>query len=269
LSAEIATYKSVFISDTHLGSRGSNAKHLNIFLDTHTSDNLFLVGDIIDGWRLEKTFYWPEDHSKTIEHLLNKSRNGTHVYYLLGNHDESVQTLDERGVDIEEISMLSDSIDFNATMDYLGIDGNKYLVCHGDMFDTLMTSNNGRRIMLLGTVAYDVLLHFHNFVNGISAKLRLPYVNLTGFAKRQTKSICNKLLKFENRLIQHANIEKYDGVICGHIHTPEIKNIDNTIYMNCGDWVENCSALVEHLDGKWEILDWGKSNRKSKTSINN
>ena len=248
----VEDYKSVFISDTHLGFKGAKAKPLNNFLTNHHSDNLYLVGDIIDGWRLQKKFFWPEQHTQAIKHILAKSNNGTKVHYLIGNHDEAITNLKNMGLQFGKIK-------FHTQMDHHGVDGKKYLVCHGDMFDSLMNSNLGKSIMFLGSSLYDLMLDINTFINVIARKSNMPYVNLTGFAKNKTKSACNYLLKFENLLSQYANSKRYDGVICGHIHSPEIKSISDTIYMNCGDWVENCSALVEHHDGRWEILKWGRS----------
>ena len=267
--AYVPEYKSIFISDTHLGSRGAQAHHLNNFLQKYNSENLFLVGDIVDGWRLERKFFWPEQHTKVLEQINKKALSGTHVHYLIGNHDESVKNFSDRGLNIAELDTLAENVNFETQIDYIGIDGKKYLVCHGDMFDTLMDSNTGRWVMFLGTTSYDLLLYINTAVNIITRKLNLPYINITGFAKRRAKAACNLLLKFEGILSNHASEKQYDGVICGHIHTPEIKNISGTVYMNSGDWVENCSALVEHHDGSWEIINWRESHSKTKTSTDN
>ena len=263
------SYKSIFISDTHLGSRGAQAHHLNNFLKEFNCENLFLVGDIIDGWRLERNHYWPQSHSESLIEINKKAIEGTNVQYLIGNHDESVKKFTDLGLNISELDSLSENVTFETQLDYVGVDGKKYLVCHGDMFDTLMNSNTGRWVMFLGTTSYDTLLYVHTSINYITRKLNLPYINVTGFAKKRAKAACNMLLKFETILSQHASEKKYDGVICGHIHNPEIKKINDTVYMNSGDWVENCSALLENHDGSWEILNWRKSHRKPKTSTNN
>jgi len=159
----VENYKSVFISDTHLGFKGSKANPLNNFLSNHHSDNLYLVGDIIDGWRLQKKFFWPEQHTNAIKKILAKSNNGTNVHYLIGNHDEAIKKLINMGLQLGKIK-------FHNQMDHHGIDGKKYLVCHGDMFDSLMNSNIGKSIMLLGSTLYDLMLDINTFVNFVCRK---------------------------------------------------------------------------------------------------
>ena len=242
-------YRAVFISDAHLGFKGAKARHLANFLESHHSDHLYLVGDIVDGWRMHRKVHWPEMHTSVIQKLLAKSYNGTSVHYIVGNHDEMFRGWLEFGFTFGNIQ-------FSNETDYYGIDGNRYLVIHGDLFDSLMHSSPGRRLMFLGARMYDALLTLDTYTNRVLGLFHIPRQSLTGFAKRRTKTAVGYVLKFEDILSEHARKQEYDGVICGHIHTPEIKNIGDTRYMNCGDWVENCSAIVEHHDGTWELLKW-------------
>ena len=203
----------------------------------------------MDGWRMHRRVYWPKMHSSVIQKLLAKSNNGTRVHYIVGNHDEMFRSWLDFGFSLGNIKL------YNET-DYYGIDGKRYLVIHGDLFDGLMHSNAGGGLMFLGAGMYDGLLSLDNFSNRVISRFNIPRLSITGFAKRQTRAAVNYILKFEGLLSEHARANRYDGVICGHIHTPEIKNIGETRYMNCGDWVENCSALVEHHDGTWELIRW-------------
>ena len=242
-------YRAVFISDTHLGFKGAQADCLAHFLENHHSDHLYLVGDIVDGWRMHRKVYWPRMHTSVIQKLLAKSNNGTKVHYIVGNHDEMFRGWLDFGFSLGNIKLSNET-------EYFGVDGRRYLVIHGDLFDDLMRSKKGRRMMFLGTRMYDGLLSLDNAANRVLSLFNVPRQSIAGFAKRQTKSAVGYILKFEGLLTEHARANQFDGVICGHLHTPEIKNIGETRYMNCGDWVENCSALVEHHDGTWELLKW-------------
>ncbi len=248
----IQDYRAVFISDTHLGFKGSKASHLASFLESHHSDHLYLVGDIVDAWRMNRKVYWPELHTRIVRNLMAKSTNGTTVHYIVGNHDEMLRGWLDQGFRFGNVK-------FSNETDYYGIDGNRYLVIHGDLFDGLMHNNVGRGLMMLGTRLYDSLLTVDTMTNRVLGIFNIPRKSLTGFAKRQTKAAVGYVLKFEALLSEHAKEHEYDGVICGHIHTPEIKDIGDTRYMNCGDWVENCTALVEHHDGTWELVKWKAS----------
>ena len=249
MAAIMQDYRAVFISDTHLGFRGSRAKSLADFLESHHSDQLYLVGDIVDAWRMHRKVYWPGDHTRVVRELMAKSTNGTTVHYIVGNHDDIFRGWLEWGLALGKIKFANE-------LDYYGLDGKRYLVLHGDQFDSLMHSGAGRVILFLGTRGYDALLSVNTVTDRLLGLFNIPPKSLTAFAKRRTKSAVSYVLKFETLLSEHARQHEYDGVICGHIHTPEIKNIQDTVYMNCGDWVENCSALVEHHDGRWELVKW-------------
>ena len=249
MAAIMQDYRAVFISDTHLGFKGSRAKALAEFLESHHSEHLYLVGDIVDAWRMHRKVYWPRHHTRVVSELLAKSNNGTTVHYIVGNHDETFRSWLDWGLSLGKIR-------FSNELDHYGLDGKRYLVIHGDLFDGLMHSGVGRTVMFLGTWGYDVLLSVNGYTDWVLGLFNMPPRSLTSLAKRRTKSAVSYVLKFESLLSEHARRHRYDGVICGHIHTPEIKQIDDTIYMNCGDWVENCSALVEHHDGRWELVKW-------------
>lgn len=239
-------YRTIAISDIHLGTRGCQANLLCEFLKNNTCDNLFLVGDIIDGWRLKKRWYFPQSHTNVIRRILTATKRDTKVYYILGNHDESLRKFLNYDITIGRIKILN-------RYDYLAKNGKKYLVVHGDMFDGLMMPNK-KWLMHVGDIMYNFLIWLNHHMNTFRDILGLPYWSLSKFLKSKTKSAVNYINSFEEKVAIYCHKNGYDGVICGHIHTAIIKNINGIEYMNDGDWVESCSALVEHHDGTWEIL---------------
>lgn len=240
-------YKSIFISDIHLGTRGCQADTLCSFLKANKCENLFLVGDIIDGWRLKKRWYWPQSHTNVIRRILTASKRGTKVYYLLGNHDEAFRKFVPFGINIGNIELLD-------RYEYTGIDGNRYLVIHGDFFDSLMLDK--KWLMHIGDSLYDFMVWVNIQLNIIRGWLGLEYWSLSKFLKQNTKQAVNYINKYEDHLADYCKLKGYDGIICGHIHTAEIKEINRIIYMNDGDWVDSATALVEHLDGTWELIHY-------------
>ncbi len=249
MTTAMQDYRAVFISDTHLGFKGSKAGELADFLDSHHSDHLYLVGDVVDGWRMNRKIHWPAEHTRVVRQLLAKSNNGTQVHYIVGNHDEVFRSWLDWELSFGRIK-------FSNQREHIGLDGKRYLVIHGDLFDDLMKSGAGRAVMFLGALGYDALLAVNSLTDRVLRKFGAPSISLTSFAKRQTKGVVSYVLKFESTLAEHARQNDYDGVICGHIHTPEIRSIDEISYLNCGDWVENCSAIVERRDGTWELVRW-------------
>jgi len=239
-------YRTIAISDIHLGTRGCQANLLCEFLKNNTCDNLFLVGDIIDGWRLKKRWYFPQSHTNVIRRILTATKRDTKVYYILGNHDEALRKFLNYDITIGRIKILN-------RYDYLAKNGKKYLVVHGDMFDGLMMPNK-KWLMHVGDIMYNFLIWLNHHMNTFRDILGLPYWSLSKFLKSKTKSAVNYINSFEEKVAIYCHKNGYDGVICGHIHTAIIKNINGIEYMNDGDWVESCSALVEHHDGTWEIL---------------
>lgn len=245
------TYRSIFISDLHLGSRGCKAETLCDFLKHNTAENLFLVGDIIDGWRLQKQWYWPQEHSNVIREILTASKKGSNVVYVVGNHDEEFRRWLHFMPQIGNLKVVN-------RYDYTGIDGVNRLVIHGDMFDTLMHLKTGRWLMKLGDTLYDFIIKLNDMWAIVRSKLGMSYWSMSKWIKDNTKHAVKYVLNFEELMSDYCNSKGYAGIICGHIHKPEIKMVGDISYMNTGDFVENCSALVEHHDGRWEIIIWSK-----------
>lgn len=254
-------YRSIFISDIHLGSRGCKAELLCNFLKYNTADNLYLVGDIIDGWRLKKRWHWPQEHSNVIRKILTAAKRGTQVKYIIGNHDEVFRRWLHFIPSVGNLHILNRD-------DYTGVDGKRYLVIHGDMFDTLMHVSSGKLIMHIGDKLYDFIIQLNDIWAKIRYKLGLPYWSMSKWIKHHTKQAVSYVLSFEKLLADYCKNKGYDGIICGHIHTADIRDIDGIIYMNDGDWVESCTALVEHHDGRWEIIHWTDTSDKNNISSN-
>lgn len=240
-------FKAIFISDIHLGTKFSKAQMLLEFLKEYESEELYLVGDIIDGWAIKRKFYWPQYHSDVIQKILRKSRKGTKVYYILGNHDEFIRSFEPLN--------LGDSLKILNEKEYIGTNGKRYLVTHGDFFDSITLTK--KWLALLGDVGYDFLLNINQFINMIRKIFNIKSRwSLSKQIKQSVKKSVSFITDFENILSTHAKKNRYNGIICGHIHKAEIRKIDNIEYLNCGDWVESCTALVEHYDGSWELLDF-------------
>lgn len=239
-------YRTVWISDTHLGSRGSRAQALSHFLKHLRCERLYLVGDIVDMWRLRQKWYWPAAHNDVIRRLLNHARHHCEVIYLPGNHDEGARHYHH--VDFGGIRTLPYAIHVTA-------DGRRLLVIHGDQFDLVV--KHARLMAICGGHAYEFLVTANHYYNALRSLMGLPYYSLSSTIKLKVKSACKFISKFEQTLLEQAQDRGLDGVVCGHIHKPQI--IDNgphqVSYYNCGDWVESCSALVEHHDGRIELLE--------------
>jgi len=242
-------YRSIFISDIHLGSRGCKAELLLDFLKRNSSDNLYLVGDIVDGWRLKQNWYWPQSHSDVIRRVLKLAKKGTRVFYIAGNHDEAIRKW------LHYIPNLG-RLTFSNREDYIGLDGRRYLIIHGDLFDGLMQVSSGRLLMHVGDWLYDLIVRLNDYWAMIRSRMGLPYWSISKWIKQNTKQAVGYILNFEKLLADYCKTKGYDGIICGHIHTAEIRDIDGVVYMNDGDWVESCTALVENWDGTWEIIEW-------------
>ena len=240
-------YKSIFISDIHLGSRDCKAEVLCSFLKQHSCDNLFLVGDIIDGWKVKQNAWkWQESHTKVVKKILKFSKSGVKVTYVTGNHDSFLRDF------IGQFNFRSIAIVDNA--EYRSVDGLLLFITHGDMFDGI--SNLAPWVSKIGDHAYDFLLWINRKFSWVRSKLGLRYWSLSQHLKSKAKGAVNFIFKFKDNMVTYCNNKGYDGVICGHIHTPVISIHKGVLYMNDGDWVETCSALVEHVDGRWEIIYW-------------
>ncbi|MGC1272001.1 MAG: UDP-2,3-diacylglucosamine diphosphatase [Croceibacterium sp.] len=238
-------YRTIWISDVHLGTKGCNAEMLIDFLDSCDSETMYLVGDIIDGWRLKRKFYWPAAHNDIVWRILKRARRGTRIVYIPGNHDEMLRQftgLNFGGVEIRRAA-------FHETAD-----GRRLLVLHGDEFDGVMLAH--RWLAFVGDAAYELLMGISQRVNAVRRWFGLPYWSLSKMAKKKVKNAVEFIYKFEEVVTRAAAQRKVDGVVCGHIHTGEMRSFDGVEYYNDGDWVEGCTALVEHFDGRMEILHW-------------
>lgn len=240
-------YKSIFISDVHLGTKFSNTKKLLDFFKHNESENLYLVGDIIDGWAIKRKLIWPQSHSDVIQKILKKARKGCSVVFITGNHDEFLRPF----VPL----VLGNSLDIKNEIEYTSISGKKYLVTHGDFFDSITMTK--RWLAILGDYGYDLLLNINQLLNTIRIRLGIKSKwSLSKYVKDNVKSSVSFITDFEAILSSHAKHKGYDGIICGHIHKAEIKEIDSIEYLNCGDWVESCTAIVETYDGEFKIINW-------------
>ncbi len=238
-------YRTIWISDVHLGTRGCNAEMLIDFLDHVDSEKMYLVGDIIDGWRLKKKFYWPAAHNDVVWRVLKRAKRGAEVIYIPGNHDEVVRQF--CGLDFGGISIRRNDIHETA-------DGRKLLVLHGDEFDAITLSH--RWLAHVGDVAYEMMMGLNRLVNRWRRFWNLPYWSLSKHAKAKVKNAVEFISHYEDVVAQAAAHRGVDGVVCGHIHTAEYREIHGVQYYNDGDWVEGCTALVEHFDGRMEVLHW-------------
>ena len=244
-------YRTIFVSDAHLGTAGSNAALLLDFLKRHECETLYLVGDIVDGWQLRKGWYWPQAHNDVVRAVLKMAKHGTRVIYVPGNHDEHFR--DYVGLEFGGIELLADDIHVTA-------DGRRLMVIHGDQFDNVVLYH--KWIAFLGDGAYTLLLKSNGWVNRLRRLCGLPYWSLAAHMKKRVKNAVQFISRFEEVVVHAAAERGVDGVVCGHIHSAEIRRIGDVTYYNDGDWVESCTALVEHGDGRMEIIDWAERDRQ-------
>jgi UDP-2,3-diacylglucosamine pyrophosphatase LpxH len=238
--------RAVFLSDIHLGTRACRAEQLLDFLRQLEADHIYLLGDIVDFWSLSRGIHWPAAHNTFVQKILKRARHGVPVTFVPGNHDEALR--EYTGSGFGEIHMLREAVHVTA-------DGRKYLLIHGDEFDQITRYH--RWLALAGDMSYSLLVRLNILLSWVRRKLRKPgYWSLAGYAKRKVKGALDFIYGFEESVAHHARSRGMDGVICGHIHSPVIKDIDGTRYVNCGDWVDSCSAIVEHMDGRLELLHW-------------
>jgi UDP-2,3-diacylglucosamine pyrophosphatase LpxH len=237
--------RTIWISDIHLGTAGCQAFYLLDFLRAHRADTLYLVGDILDGWQLRNGWYWPQAHNDVVQKLLRQARKGTRVVYIPGNHDELVRQF--IGVSLGDISIVEDCIHVTAN-------GKRLLVTHGDLFDSVM--RHARWLARLGSWLYDGLLRVNRWLNALRRRLGLPYWSMSQYVKHRVKNAVNFISDFERVMIEEARRRGCDGVVCGHIHRAEMREIDGMLYCNDGDWVESLTALVESHDGALELVHW-------------
>jgi UDP-2,3-diacylglucosamine pyrophosphatase LpxH len=242
------TYRSIFISDVHLGTKDCKAEALNNFLKHNTCDNLYLVGDIIDAWKIKQNKWrWKQSHTNVVRRILGHAKRDTRVVYVLGNHDEFLRPYLQYNLNFGMVEM-------HNQIEHIGADGKHYLVIHGDLFDGI--TRLAPWLNFLGDRAYEFILSVNNRVNWILHRMGVGYFSLSRFLKHKVKKAVDFIFEFEKTLAAYCKKRGYDGVICGHIHHAEIKDIDGIKYMNDGDWVESLTALVEHHNGQWEIVTW-------------
>lgn len=238
-------WRTIYLSDIHLGTRGCQAELLLDFLKHNESDHLYLVGDIVDGWRLKRWWYWPQAHNDVVQKVLRKARKGTHVVYVPGNHDEAAR--DYCGLTFGGVQVMREA--FHETAD-----GKRLLIIHGDEFDAVV--RYARWLAILGDWAYALALRLNVMMNTVRRLLRLPYWSLSAWLKYKVKNAVSYIADFEKAVAAEARRRHVEGVVCGHIHHAQIRTIDGVTYCNDGDWVESCTALVEDYDGRMSILRW-------------
>jgi UDP-2,3-diacylglucosamine pyrophosphatase LpxH len=242
---EPTIYRTLFLSDVHLGSRGCQAELLLDFLKNNDAATIYLVGDMIDGWQLKNRWYWPQAHNDVVQKLLRKVRKGVRVIYLPGNHDEFAR---------DYIGSVFGGVEVADHAYHMTVDKKRLLIVHGDQFDIVV--KHARWLAFLGDWAYTFALWSNLWLNKIRRKLGFTYWSLSAWAKLKVKNAVNFIGAFEAALVEAARRHNADGVVCGHIHHPVILDIGGISYINIGDFVESCTAVAEHDDGRLEILRW-------------
>jgi len=240
-------YRAIWISDIHLGTAGCKADFLLDFLKHTESDTLFLVGDIIDGWQLKKGWTWRQSHNDVVQKILRKARKGTRVVYIPGNHDEFAR--DYVGHRFGGIEVLHEAT-------HVTVRGQRLLITHGDLFDGVILQ--AKWLAHLGDSLYTFILALNHWFNRIRTRLGFEYWSLSQYLKHKVKNAVGFITSFEQAVAQEAKRRGYDGVVCGHIHKAEIREIDGLIYCNDGDWVESLTALVETYSGELRIVQWNR-----------
>ncbi len=238
--------RSIFLSDIHLGTRACQAGRLLSFLRHYESEHLYLVGDIVDFWAMSRGIYWSRQQNTVIQKVLKRARHGTQVVFVPGNHDEALR--EYVGTSFGDIQLVQEHIHVTA-------DGKRYAVLHGDEFDQVTRYH--RWVAVLGDVSYNLLVRLNTWLSLARRTLGISgYWSLAGYAKRKVKGAVSFIYDFEDSVMRAVRDRGLDGVICGHIHSAELRDIDGLTYMNCGDWVDSCTAIVEHHDGRMELINW-------------
>ena len=239
--------RSVFLSDIHLGTRACQADRLLDFLREHPAEQTYLVGDIIDFWAMSRSISWSQAQNTVVQKLLRRARHGERVVFIPGNHDEALR--DYCGIVFGDVEVVDEIVHQTAV-------GRRFLLIHGDQFDQV--TRHHRWVAVLGDKAYETLVRINVWLSWGRRKLGISgYWSLAGYAKRKVKTALNFIFDFEESAIHHARERGLDGVICGHIHWAQIRDIGGLTYVNCGDWVDSCTAIVEHFDGTLELVSWG------------
>lgn len=248
--------RAIWISDLHLGTKHSRTADLLDFLRSVDSSFLYLVGDIFDGWALARSWYWNQSCNDVVQKLLRKGRKGTSVTYIPGNHDEFAR--DYVGMHFGEIYVAQQTV-------HTLLDGRKLLIVHGDEFDGII--RYAKWLQVLGAIAYGFALGLNRILDRVRSMLGRPYWSLSAYLKQRTKKALQYIDDFEALVADKARREGVDGVVCGHIHQAETRGIDGIQYLNCGDWVESCTAIVEHLDGRIELVDWTDAGTRERFAL--
>lgn len=239
--------RSIFLSDIHLGTRACQAERLLEFLREHDAEHLFLVGDIVDFWSMKRGIYWSTHHNTVVQKILKRARHGTQVMLIPGNHDEALR---------EHVGIAFGQIQVEYEQVHTGADGRRWLLCHGDEFDQVTRYH--RWLAVLGDRAYAFVVRLNTLLSWVRRQLGISgYWSLSGYAKRKVKGAVSFIFEFEKSVVNAAKQRDVDGVICGHIHAAAIKQLDGISYINCGDWVDSCTAILEHADGQMELVEWG------------
>lgn len=244
--------RSIFLSDIHLGTRGCQADRLLDFLREFESDHLFLIGDIIDFWSMGRSIQWSAKQNTVVQKILRRARHGEKVVFIPGNHDEAMR--EYSGTLFGDILIAFEWLHVTA-------DGKRLLLTHGDQFDQV--TRHHRWLAILGDAGYDLLVRLNGWLSWWRRTLGIGgYWSLAGYAKRKVKSAVTFIFDFEDSVIRSVRDRGLNGVVCGHIHSAAIKEVGELLYVNCGDWVDSCTAIVEHLDGRLELVEWRSSNRQ-------
>jgi UDP-2,3-diacylglucosamine pyrophosphatase LpxH len=240
-------YRTIWVSDIHLGTRACKHEHLHSFFKENSAETLYLVGDIIDGWKIKRGAYWPQEHTNIIRQILTHSKKGTKIWYVIGNHDEFARKFLDHAPALGNIKIVDE-------VDHITVSGKKLLILHGDKYDTVIRYH--KWLAFLGDKGYDLLVTLNDTVNWIRNKFKMPYWSFSAFIKHKVKSAVSFIGKFEEILSADCKDNGYDGAVSGHIHCPTMKEIDGFHYFNDGDWCESCTALVEEHDGTFKIIKW-------------
>lgn len=241
--------RAIFISDVHLGTRACQADRLLDFLREHPSEHLYLIGDIVDFWSMSRGIYWTSAQNTVVQKILRRARHGGQVMLIPGNHDEALRAHD--GLDFGGIRVQNEHIHVTA-------DGKRLLLVHGDEFDQVTRYH--RWVAVLGDMAYNLLVRINISLSWFRRRLGLTgYWSLAGYAKRKVKTAINFIFNFEDSVVRAVKERQLDGVVCGHIHWAALRQVDEVLYINCGDWVDSCTGIVEHLDGRLELISWGNA----------
>lgn len=238
-------FRAIWISDVHLGTRACKAEYLLDFLQHTESQYLYLIGDMIDFWNLRNGWYWPALHQRVLQAVMEKAARGTEVIFVPGNHDEVFR---------DHIGRVFGGVRVAADVIHETVDGRRLLVMHGDEFDAIV--KHSKWLAMFGSWIYDVLLYANRSINLFRRRLGFPYWSLAAYLKHKVKNAVNYISNFEQALVHEARKRNVDGVVCGHIHRATIEEYDGVLYCNDGDWVESCTALVEHRDGSLALVHW-------------